>query len=90
MQAVLNRTPVTHAAAKQIQAMILDGSLAPGQQIPSQRELAVRLKLSRASLREALLTLEAIGFIVIQPGRGTFVAEVSPKGRTMSAWRHGD
>jgi GntR family transcriptional repressor for pyruvate dehydrogenase complex len=87
---VLNRTPVTHAAAKQIQAMILDGSLAPGQQIPSQRELAVTLKLSRASLREALLTLEAIGLIVTQPGRGTFVAEVSPNGRTMTAWRHGD
>lgn len=90
MQNVLNRTPVTHAAAKQIQAMILDGSLAPGQQIPSQRELAVRLKLSRASLREALLTLEAIGLIVTQPGRGTFVAEVSPSRRTMTAWRHGD
>lgn len=48
--------------------MILDGSLGPGQKIPSQRELAVRLKLSRASLREALLTLEAIGLIVTQPG----------------------
>ena len=81
MQAVLNRTPVTHAAAKQIQAMILDGTLVTGQQIPSQRELAVRLKLSRASLREALLTLEAIGLIVTPPGRGTF---------TMTAWRHGD
>lgn len=90
MQIVLNRTPVTHAAAKRIQAMILDGSLAPGQQIPSQRELAVTLKLSRASLREALLTLEAIGLIVTQPGRGTFVADASPGGRAMTAWRHAD
>lgn len=87
---MLNRTPVTHAAAKRIQAMILDGSLAPGQQIPSQRELAVTLKLSRASLREALLTLEAIGLIVTQPGRGTFVADASPNGRAMTAWRHGE
>lgn len=90
MHTVLNRTPVTHAAAKQIQTMILDGSLAPGQKIPSQRELAVALKLSRASLREALLTLETIGLIVTQPGRGTFVADVSPNGRTMTAWRHAD
>lgn len=90
VQAVLNRTPVTHAAAKQIQTMILDGSLGPGQKIPSQRELAVRMKLSRASLREALLTLEAIGLIVTQPGRGTFVAEMSSSGRTMISWRHRD
>ena len=87
---VLNRTPVTHAAAKQIQAMILDGSLRAGQKLPSQRELAVTLRLSRASLREALLTLEAIGLIVTQPGRGTFVADVAPNGRTMTAWRHAD
>jgi GntR family transcriptional repressor for pyruvate dehydrogenase complex len=50
----------------------------------------VTLGVSRASLRDALLTLEAIGLIVTQPGRGTFVSDVAPDGRTMTAWRHGD
>ena len=83
---MLERVPVPQAAARHIQAMILDGRLAPGQRIPSQRELALDLKLSRASLREALLALEAVGLVTTQPGRGTFVTE-KPR-RTMSPWRH--
>lgn len=84
---MLERVPVPQAAARHIQAMILDGRLAPGQRIPSQRELALDLKLSRASLREALLALEAVGLVTTQPGRGTFVTE--KPARAMSPWRHG-
>lgn len=90
MDIVLERTPVTLAAAKQIQALILSGGLSPGQKIPSQRELAATLMVSRASLREALLTLEAVGLVITQPGRGTFVAEASRGARSMTAWRHND
>ena len=83
---MLERVPVPQAAARHIQAMILDGRLTPGQRIPSQRELAHDLKLSRASLREALLALEAVGLVTTQPGRGTFVTE--KPARAMSPWRH--
>ena len=85
---MLERVPVPQAAAKQIQAMILEGRLKAGEKIPSQRDLALELKLSRASLREALLALEAVGLITTQPGRGTFVTETSTQDRTMSPWRY--
>jgi GntR family transcriptional repressor for pyruvate dehydrogenase complex len=45
----------------------------PGEQLPSQREIADALKISRPSLREALAVLQAMGLIDIHHGRGAFV-----------------
>ena len=88
---MLERVPVTHAAARKIQAMILGGELKPGERMPSQREFAATLKVSRASLREALLTLETLGLLRTEPGRGTFVAQHKPsRGRNMARWRYAD
>jgi GntR family transcriptional regulator, transcriptional repressor for pyruvate dehydrogenase complex len=81
------RIPVPRGAAEQLQAMIKRQQLRPGDQLPAQRELAEQLKISRASLREALSALETIGVVVVQPGRGVFVAEpVSDSQR----WRFAD
>ncbi len=85
------RVPIPQSAARTIQSMILTGKLSAGQQIPSQRELSQSLKISRASLREALLTLETLGLLVTQPGRGTFVSEASPsEAGAMARWRYAD
>ena len=54
--------------------MILDGTLTPGERLPAERRLAGQLSISRASLREALLTLESLGLVRGEPHRGTFVA----------------
>lgn len=69
--------------------MILGGELKAGQKVPSQREFSQTLKLSRASLREALLTLETLGLVRTEPGRGTFVcAKGAPAARNMPPWRY--
>src|SRR5215472_5883509 len=52
--------------------------LRPGDQLPSQRELASRMGLSHTVVREALRALASIGIIEIRPGRGAFVRSVSP------------
>lgn len=52
--------------------------LRPGDQLPSQRELASRMDLSHTVIREALRALASIGIIEIRPGRGAFVRSVSP------------
>ena len=86
---MFNRTPVPQGVARKLQAMILEGDLKPGEKIPSQRELSERFGISRASLREALLTLETIGLVKTEAGRGTFVVGSSPdQARSMSEWRY--
>jgi GntR family transcriptional regulator, transcriptional repressor for pyruvate dehydrogenase complex len=85
------RVPVTHAAARKIQSMILNGELKAGDKVPSQREFAQLLKVSRASLREALLTLETLGLVKTEPGRGTFINPGKPSAsRDMAPWRYSD
>lgn len=60
-------------AAQSLQRQILQGSYKPGQMLPGQRVLAESLGISRASLREALSTLETLGFVRSIPGKGTLV-----------------
>jgi DNA-binding FadR family transcriptional regulator len=56
------------------------GLLVPGSQLPPERELARRLRISRSTLRQALTTLVQSGHLVSLRGRsgGTFVAERPP------------
>ncbi len=56
------------------------GLLAPGSRLPSERELADRLSISRSTLRQALMTLVESGHLVSQRGRGggTFVTDAPP------------
>jgi len=88
---MLNKTLVPQSVAREIQAMITGGILKPGEKIPSQREFSHKFGISRASLREALLTLETLGLLKTEPGRGTFVAG-PPQGQTghMAPWRYSE
>lgn len=56
-----------------LERLILEGKLEPGEKIPSERELAEYLKVSRASIRDALRELENRGLIDRKPGRGTII-----------------
>jgi GntR family transcriptional regulator, transcriptional repressor for pyruvate dehydrogenase complex len=70
---------VSDNIAEQIKALIRNGTLKPGDRLPAERELMTQLRVSRASVREALLKLEATGLIYSRQGGGTFVAkELTP------------
>jgi len=62
---------------EQLKIMLTGGELKPGDKLPSERDMAESLGVSRASVREALTTLEAIGILEIKPGEGTFVRQTS-------------
>lgn len=59
--------------AVDLERMILDGVLKPGDRIPPERELAAAVSASRSSVRDALRDLEMRGLIDRKPGRGTVV-----------------
>ncbi|MFN3938215.1 MAG: FadR/GntR family transcriptional regulator [Gemmobacter sp.] len=64
------------AVVRQIEALILRGILRPGERLPSERDLADRMEVSRPSLREAIAELQQRGLLVSRAGSGLFVAEV--------------
>ena len=90
---MLTKTLLPQSVAREIQAMIQSGQLKAGEKIPSQREFAQKFGISRASLREALLTLETLGLLKTEAGRGTFVTAIDgTAGQTgnMAPWRYSE
>jgi DNA-binding FadR family transcriptional regulator len=68
-------TRLYRVVADRIQAYIRDEHIAAGERLPSERDLAAQLKVSRASVREALIALELTGVIEVRGGSGIYVIE---------------
>lgn len=66
----LKQNRIFHGVVEQIQQAILDGSLKPGDQLPSECKLKELFDTSRGTVREALRTLEQKGLIEIKTGVG--------------------
>ena len=67
---------LSSAVVRQIEKLILQGILRPGERLPSERELADKLGVSRPSLREAIAELQDKGLLASRAGAGIFVADV--------------
>lgn len=85
---------------EQLEAALTDGRHPVGSKLPPERELAAQLQVSRACLREALVTLASRGWIERRQGDGTYVREPGRSSDAIQAgmiglWRqlidsHGD
>jgi GntR family transcriptional regulator, transcriptional repressor for pyruvate dehydrogenase complex len=73
---VVRRNRVYEEVAKQIERLILK-KLQPGDKLPSERELAEMLRVSRGSIRDAIRGLELLGLVEPRQGTGTIVREIS-------------
>ena len=65
--------------AKQIQTLISSGEFAVGSRLPAERDLATQLKVSRPSVREALIALEVEGVIEVRTGSGIYVKSLQTR-----------
>ena len=65
------------ATARRIENLILEGSLLPGEPLLPEREMAVRLAVSRPTLRQGIKMLEARGLLVAEAGGGRVVAPLA-------------
>jgi GntR family transcriptional repressor for pyruvate dehydrogenase complex len=72
----VNRLTIADSVAMQIRQLIVDRELKPGDHLPSQAELAEKLRVGRPSIREALKKLEALGLLEIKHGCSTKVSQV--------------
>lgn len=71
----VNRRSVPEDVFEQIIADVLSGEMAPGETLPSERQLAEVLGVSRPAIREALKRLSAAGLIEVRQGDATTVRD---------------
>ena len=71
--------------AEQIEHLIASGEFLPGARLPAERELAASLGVSRASVREAIISLEIGGLVEVRVGTGIFVAAAAAPRESSSA-----
>lgn len=75
----VNTARASQVIVDQIKGLIRDGSLKPGDRLPSERDLCQRFEVSRVTIREALRVLEAGGLVSIRVGAhgGAFLTSPS-------------
>lgn len=72
---------------EQLEQAIIRGEYAPGDRLPSERELCDVFGVSRVSVREAIRSLEAVGLVEVKHGTRTTVVDPSRRGtRDLSRW----
>lgn len=76
----ITNVSLTDLFVQQIENMILSGELEVGEQLPSARDLSIRMGVSRPVISAGLIELEKLGFVEIHPRQGTFVADYRRKG----------
>lgn len=69
---------LTMRVVEELREMIQKGELQPGAKLPAERDLSLRLKVSRASLRAGIGFLSAMGVLRSRHGSGTFIADGPP------------
>lgn len=87
LQVVSNRKLYVQIA-DQIREQIVSGAAIPGQQLPSERDLAISLGVSRPTVREALIALEVAGLVEVRVGVGAFVRGQREHGDTLPELNH--
>ncbi|MFD5268313.1 FadR/GntR family transcriptional regulator [Streptomyces sp. NPDC058335] len=67
---------VTQRAIERVKEMIGEGLLEPGQRLPTERDLAAQLGISRSSIREAIRALTVMGVLEARHGSGIYVTQL--------------
>lgn len=64
--------------ARQLSDLMARGEFKPGERLPAERELAQKFRVSRPSVREALIALEIEGKVEVRVGSGVYVTKPRP------------
>ena len=69
--------PIYEQIKSELKRLILTQALAPGEKLPSVRELAAQLAINPNTIQRAYRELDAEGYTVSIAGRGSFVADIA-------------
>jgi len=74
---MIKKESTLEVIVQQIKDQIKKGILKPGEKLPSERELASLLGISRTSVREAIKALSFSGYLEVIQGKGTYILEIA-------------
>ena len=74
----ISKNSASELVIEQIIATIKSGDVKPGEQLPSEKDLAASFGVGRSSVREAIRTLVVMGYLDVFQGKGTFVRNNLP------------
>ncbi len=77
----LNAPTLKELFIKELETMILSGELSIGSKLPSERELAQTMQISRSVVNAGIVEMADKGFLEINPRKGTFVADYHTNGK---------
>lgn len=69
--------------AEQIMGMVREGKIEVGARLPSERDLAEKLGVSRPTIREAMIAMEISGIVEIRSGSGVYVTQRPSKNQSL-------
>ena len=74
----ISKNSASELVIEQIIATIKSGDVKPGEQLPSEKDLAASFGVGRSSVREAIRTLVVMGYLDVFQGKGTFIRNNLP------------
>ena len=70
----IKRLTIVQQVVEGLREYIMSGELQVGDKLPTERELCQQFGVGRGTVREAVCTLQALGFVEMIPGKGSYVA----------------
>lgn len=71
----IQKTSLVEIVVDRIKEYILNNNLKPNDKFFTEKELVELLQVSRTVVREALISLQAVGILNVKPGGGVYIAE---------------
>jgi GntR family transcriptional repressor for pyruvate dehydrogenase complex len=80
----LERSRLYEEVGERLGDFVRESSMVPGEQFPPERELSQRMQVSRTSVRQAFVVLQALGFVDVRHGEGVFLRRTRGFGESLA------
>ena len=80
----LERSRLYEEVGERLGAFVREAGMTPGDRFPPERELSQNMRVSRTSVRQALVALQALGFVDVRQGEGVFLRRTRGFGESLS------
>ena len=82
------RISQTDAVVEELKRFFLSDQIQVGDKLPTEKQLCENYRVGRSTVREAIRTLQVMGYVELRPGRGAFLAakSLSSVDATLAAW----